>query len=315
MQLLLYRDESFNPNFYYHAGVDLDHCFLLCSRGGKTLFTPKLNESLARASFRGRVVVFKDPLEALSKYIKGRAVLVDEYEMTAGMAKRLRKLCRLKDASAELLRERMVKKPSEVRRIRKAVKHTKEILASLDFKAAKTELDLKKQILVAIAEKGLEPAFDPIVSADKNTSYPHYTSGKKKLGSLVLVDCGVRYEHYCSDLTRCFILDNSRKKKAQYEDLQEICHEIVDGLPSLRTGRKVAAFADRLMKKAGFPRLIHSIGHGIGLDVHELPELKQKSGDGIAGSVMAIEPAFYLKSYGMRYEEVIHFDGRKPHIL
>lgn len=315
MQLLLYRGESFSPNFHYHAGVDLDHCFLLCSRGRKTLFTPKLNESLARASFRGKVVVFKDPFESLSKYLKGRTVLVDEDELTAGMAKRLRKLCRLRDASAELLRERMVKKPGEMSKIRRAVKHTKEIFASLDFKAAKTEFGLKRQILIAIAENGLEPAFEPIVSTDRNTSYPHYTSGKKKLGSLVLVDCGVRYQHYCSDLTRCFILGNDRKKKAQYEKLQNICHAIADELPALRTGKNVAAFADRLMKKAGFPKLIHSIGHGVGLDVHELPDLKQKSNDRIAGSVMAIEPAFYLKSYGMRYEEVVHFDGRRARIL
>jgi Xaa-Pro aminopeptidase len=132
---------------------------------------------------------------------------------------------------------------------------------------------------------------------------------------LVLVDCGVRHKHYCSDLTRCFLLKKDRKRERQYESLQDICYSIVDGLPSLRTGKEVSALADRLIKKAGFPRMIHTIGHGVGLDVHELPNLSVKSEDGIAGATMAIEPAFYLGSHGMRYEETIFFDGKKARIL
>jgi Xaa-Pro aminopeptidase len=60
--------------------------------------------------------------------------------------------------------------------------------------------------------------------------------------------------------------------------------------------------------------MIHSIGHGVGLEVHELPRLSPKSRESISGSVLAIEPAFY-KSYGMRFEETIHFDGKKVRIL
>jgi Xaa-Pro aminopeptidase len=231
------------------------------------------------------------------------------------MSQRLRRLCRLEDRSDELLRLRMEKRPSEVRAIRKAVKGTKDILAQLDFKAARTELDLKRQLMVMMAEEGLEQAFEPIVSTDRNTAFPHYSAGRKRLGSLVLIDMGLRHKHYCSDLTRCFLLKRDQKKERQYEALQGVCHSIVDELPSLRTGKEVSAFAQRLMEKAGFPRMIHTIGHGLGLEVHEMPDLSARSKDRIAGAAIAIEPAFYLKGYGMRYEETIFFDGKRARIL
>jgi Xaa-Pro aminopeptidase len=161
----------------------------------------------------------------------------------------------------------------------------------------------------------LETAFDPIVATDRNTSYPHYRGGAKRLGSLVLVDYGVKSGHYCSDVTRCFILDGDGKKKAQYERLQDICWFIADSLPNLNKGKEVAELANDLMAKGGFPKLIHSIGHGVGLEIHESPSLGQKSDDALAGATMAIEPAFYLSGYGMRYEETVYNAGKKAKIL
>lgn len=315
MRLLLYRGGLFDPNFHYHAGVDIDHSFLISGDGKRTLFVSRMNEALARAAFRGKIVVFDDAVKALSKHLKGRRVLFDANSLNARMFSRLSRLCRLKDHSLELLRMRSVKKPGEVSAIRKAAGYTKQIFDSLDFRKAKTELGVRKQLMVATAELGLEPAFDPIVSTDGDTAYPHHEASNRKLGPLVMVDYGVMYGHYRSDLTRCFIRDGDAKTKGQYEKLQGICHSIVDEMPNLRRGKDVAAFAAKQMKRAGFPRMIHSIGHGVGLDIHELPRLSAKSDDRIAGAVMAIEPAFYLKRYGMRYEETTYFDGKKARIL
>jgi Xaa-Pro aminopeptidase len=315
MQLLLYRGEAFDPNFYYHSGVDIDHSFLIVRGGRRTLFTHRMNEAIARKSFKGRVVAYKDPFDSLARHLKGRTVSVDAASISMGMAKQLRRFCKLRDASGELRKERMVKKPAEVASIRRAVRHTRELLESLDLGAAKTELDLKRQLMVMMAEKGLEPAFDPVVSTGRNTRYPHYVSGKKRLESLVLIDCGVRSNHYCSDLTRCFVLDSDRGKKEQYEKLQDICYAIVDELPSLVKGSEVAVLADELIERAGFPKMIHSIGHGVGLDVHEPPGLGRKSKDRLARTVMAIEPAFYLNSHGMRFEETVYSDGKRSRIL
>ena len=314
--LLLYRGESFDPNFYYHAGVDIDHSFLLVDKRKKILLTSRMNESLARARFRGKVVVYSNPLAEIKRLARRRTVSADFFSLSARMAQKLKNACRLKDASLELLSRRAIKKPEEISCIRRAVRHTKEIFHSLDFGAARTEQDLRKQLLLSTMEAGLEPAFEPIVATGANTSFPHYRAGKKRLGPLVLVDYGVKYGHYCSDLTRCFILDGDRKKKEEYETLEGVCRDIVDALPRLKAGKDVARLSDKLMKKAGFPEMIHSIGHGVGLEIHESPRLGLKSGDPLAKSALAIEPAFYYpKKYGMRYEETVWFDGKKARIL
>ncbi len=313
--LLLYRGEHFDPNFFYHAGVDIDHAFLLVHGSRKMLLVPKLNEALARSSFSGRVRVYHDPFEALSKLLRRRKVRIDATSLSARLAARLAKFCTPVDCSPELARLRSRKKPSEVRSIRKAVALTREILESLDFRAADTELDLKKQILLETVEQGLEPAFEPIVATARNTAFPHYSAGRKKLNSIVLVDYGVRFGHYCADLSRCYFLKSNSRKQGEYEKLQEILYSIIDGFPDFRTGRDVALFANSIMQKNGFPKMIHSIGHGIGLDIHELPSLSRKSETPLAGCTIAIEPAFYRSNYGMRYEETIYFDGRKARVL
>ncbi|NYZ74090.1 aminopeptidase P family protein [Candidatus Micrarchaeota archaeon] len=313
--LLLYNGGHLDSNFYYHSGCDVDHCFLLVSGKAKTLFVPKMNESLAKTCFRGNVVVYEDALKTLAPYLRRKTVLADFHSLNAGMAKKLSGYCRLKDHSLELLKMRMVKRKDEVANIAKAARYTHQIFDSLDFKKAQTELGLKKQILIATLDLGLEPAFEPIISTDKNTSYPHSVPTNKKLGSLVMVDYGVKYNHYCSDVTRCFIRDGDSRKHAEYEKLQYICYSLIESLHEMESGRNVANACERLMVRAGFPKMIHSPGHGVGLDIHELPSLRLKSEDKLAGTVMAIEPAFYLKNYGMRYEETVYFDGKKSRIF
>lgn len=312
--LLLYRGESFNANFFYHSGLDLDHSFLVLD-SKKTLLVPALNETLARDTFKGKVEVYTDPVDALKRHVNKKTVGIDGANMSMRMAGKLRKFCRLNDLTLELLKDRAKKKPEEVANIARAVKYTKEIFENIDFKKARTEHDIRNQLLVQTMELGLETAFEPIVSSDKSSSYPHYQDGNRKLGKFVMVDYGVRYRHYCSDITRCFILDGDKKKKEQYERLQDICYFLVDSLPNLKNGKEINELASELLKKAGFPKMPHSIGHGVGLDIHEPPRLGLKSEDRLSGSVLAIEPSFYLKQYGMRFEETIDFTGKKPRIL
>jgi len=313
--LLLFRGEGFDANFYYHSGVDIDHAFLLSDGRRKTLLVPRMNAALAKATFRGKVVVYEDAAKELAKMLRGRKARYDAVSMSARMLGRIRRFCRPIDYSGELRKMRLVKKADEVAKLAKAAKCTREILESLDFKKAKTELDLKKQLLISTLEMGLEPAFEPIVASDRNSAFPHSQPGKKRIGSFVLVDYGVKCGHYCSDLTRCFILDGDRRKKEQYERLRDICWFLADALPDLGKGKEVAKLAEDLMEKAGFPKMIHSIGHGVGLEVHEHPSLGMKSDESLSGATIALEPAFYLGRYGMRYEETVYCDRKKARIL
>lgn len=306
--LLLYRGENFDPNFYYYSGFDIDNCFLFPQ--SKTLFVPKLNEQLAKKHFLGKVNVYSN-FKDIEKFVYGETIEVDFSSITARLAYRLKKICKINDCSNFLSQKRGIKNSNEVSKIKKAANLTKKLIESLDF-SQKTELDIEKQIKIKTIELGLEAAFSPIVATNKSTSFPHYKAGKRKLSSHVLIDYGLKFGHYCSDISRCHIFDKT--KTSLYEKLKGICYEIIDELPNMEIGADVSDFSSVLLKKSGFPPLIHSIGHGVGLEVHEFPSLGPKSKDKIKGTVMAIEPAFYNK-FGMRYEETVYFDGKKAKVL
>ena len=130
----------------------------------------------------------------------------------------------------------------------------------------------------------------------------------------MIFDYGVRINHYNSDMTRCTFL--SREAEKIYLSLKRIANGILDELPNLKTGGDLASFSKILYKKEGLPYPPHSIGHGIGLEVHEKPSLSPTSKDLLYNTVFAIEPAVYFPGkFGLRYENVIYFDGKKAKVL
>ncbi len=312
--LLLYRDEHFNANFYHYSNVDIDHSFLFVDEGRQVLLVPRMNLRMAKEQFGGTVIPYQDPIAELRKLAKGRQIGVDGSSMYFHLTERLRKFCRPVDVSEELCRRRMVKTMEEVGKVKKAVENAREILDSLEIKKGMSEARVREQLMVGTLERGLDISFKPIVAADRNSSFPHYRTGNAKIKGMVLVDFGVRFGYYSSDLTRCFFL-GERKKEAVYLKLQEMFADIMDALPDLATGSDLAAFSKLQFKKRGLPELPHAIGHGIGLEVHEYPRLGVKSRDRLAGAAMAIEPSAYFDDFGVRFEQDIYFDGKKARVL
>lgn len=312
---LLYRGETFNANFTYFSGLDIDHSFMIADGNRKTLLVPGLNAALARKRFRGKVVTYSNAYESIGGLLMGRKAGADLSSLPAKAYVRLSRICRLHDCSEELYSMRAKKSPREIRKLRRAAKTTKSLIESLEIRSGMSEKELKTQLLVKMAGMGLEPSFEPIVSSGANTAFPHSTSGNAKLRGHVMVDCGVRYENYCGDITRCVIIGRNPKLERMYECLEGVCHSVIDSIPDMRHGGEVARFAEKEMKKRGLPPMIHSIGHGIGLDVHEYPRLSEKYGDCIKGTTFTIEPGAYMRSFGLRFEEMVYFDGRKARIL
>lgn len=314
--LLLYRGEHFDSNFFYSSGVDIDHSFFLSNP--RVLFVPKLNFTLARRLFSGRVIAYSDISEVLEKFVKKKQIRTDFRSLPVSAYKKLSKLANLKDVSEELLCTRARKRADEISKIRKAVQFSKKIFSELESRIhyMKTEGDVRAFLLTRTLELGLEPAFEPITASGSNSRFPHYQSGNNaRLRDMVLVDYGVRYEHYCSDLTRCFFLKRGTKAEKTYENLREMSADIMDELSNLTYGKDLAEFSEKLYKKYGLPLPPHSIGHGLGLDVHEFPRLSKKYKDQLKGAAMAIEPSAYFKDYGVRYEETIHLASKKARVL
>jgi Xaa-Pro aminopeptidase len=314
--LVLYGGNGFDANFYRLTGTEVMNSFYLLTAHGQTMICPQLEYRGASEDFRGTVICSKKPLEELKRLLphSGRIAL-DMRKLSASAFVKLGLGGRAHDASEALSRLRTVKTGAELQKIRRAVHATKKILQEFDPFSFSTEKQASDWLISKAYSSGYEPAYPPIVSSGRNTCRPHHVPGMTHIGRSVLVDFGLRHAHYCSDLTRMYFCNSTSPGADGYEKLKHVLHEVADRAPQFRHSGELAAFSANLMKKQGFPEMVHAFGHGIGLDVHEFPRIGIKYHDSLDGSVFAFEPAFYLKSHGARFEECMHISKGKCEIL
>ncbi len=317
MNWLLYRGEKFNANFFYQSGVDIDHSFLLISRERRVLLVPEMNKEYTGSIFNGEVISYgKKPFESIAKILKKSEVVgMDFRSLPASTYLKLANHYRkTKDISEELAEERSMKGKKEISIMKKAANLSKTIIDAAGEHPEPTEKETAKELIISTYSAGAEPAFKPIVASGANASYPHSTPTSTKVSGPLMIDYGTRLDKYNSDITRCFFL--SREQSKIYNKLKHISTSILDQLPNLETGGELAKLAKALYKKEGLQHPPHSIGHGIGLEVHEKPSFSLKSKDSLVGATFAIEPSVYFKGeYGLRHENVVYFDGKKATIL
>ena len=167
----------------------------------------------------------------------------------------------------------------------------------------------------------LELSFSPIVALGANAAKPHALPTRKTLqkGELVLLDAGVKYQRYCSDRTRTSVFDEhfNFEKKQQFKDAhQQKVYDTVllaqeAALKAVKIGvkaKEIDKAARDVIDKAGFGNyFVHSTGHGVGLDIHELPVIGSRSETIIEENmVFTIEPGIYLpEQFGVRIEDTI----------
>ena len=167
----------------------------------------------------------------------------------------------------------------------------------------------------------LELSFSPIVALDENAAKPHCLSSDKilKKDMLLLLDAGVKYQRYCSDRTRTTsanehtVLDKSAKfRDAKKQKIYDIVLRAQEA--SIKKARVGVSASDidkagrEVIEKAGYGKyFIHSTGHGVGLDIHELPVIGARSKDIIEENmVFTIEPGIYLpNAFGVRIEDTV----------
>jgi Xaa-Pro aminopeptidase len=223
-----------------------------------------------------------------------------------------------KDVSSKIKELREKKTKEELILIRKACKFTDEIFSEIVKKFNfKTEKEVEKFILKRIIDFECEPSFHPIVACEKNAAVPHHdNSGKLKNGFLV-IDFGLRYKGYCSDMTRTLYLGKPKKDdKELFEKVLKINEECIKKLSAGLKTKEIHNHAIKLFEKDS-KYFIHSLGHGVGVEVHEPPFLSVKSEEKLQkGNVVTIEPGYYnaAKKIGIRIEDMI-FLGDKKEIL
>ncbi|HET7483260.1 MAG TPA: Xaa-Pro peptidase family protein [Actinomycetota bacterium] len=209
---------------------------------------------------------------------------------------------------------RRVKDDDELRAIRDACRIVDEAFAWATGVLAPgiTERDLALELEVNLRRAGAEGiAFPPIVGSGPLSAHIHHSPSARELdkGDVVLLDFGARSDGYCSDITRTVVLGPaSDDQKERYElvlgaQLAAI-RAVAPGIP----GRDVdAAARERIVRAGHGDHFGHGLGHGVGLDVHEAPSLKDISTDTLApGEVVTVEPGVYVPgSDGIRIEDCV----------
>ncbi len=218
----------------------------------------------------------------------------------------------LQETSDAVLKLRAVKDGGEVARMRAAQAITDAAFSHIvgfmrpGMTERQVQLELESFMLAHGAE-GL--AFASIVAAGPNGASPHAIPGNTVLeaGQCVVLDFGARAFGYCSDMTRTVFLGQpTEPMRAVYQAIREANEAVEAALRPGVTGAAMHELAEQVLADHGFGgKMGHGLGHGVGLDIHELPNLSPRNPDPlVAGNVVTVEPGVYLPGeFGMRLED------------
>ena len=209
---------------------------------------------------------------------------------------------------------RKIKEPREIVFIRQAAQIASAAISSIAalIRPGIREIELAGELERAIRYNGgTTSAFDIIVAFGSNSAFPHHTPSAKKLANneVALIDAGAEFAGYKSDLTRVFFTGKiSVLARRVYQAVLAAQAAAIRNIrPSLTTG-KIDGCARAYLRRRGWGKYFaHSLGHGIGLEVHEEPRLRPKEETRLEpGMVITVEPAVYLPGkFGIRIEDMV----------
>ena len=222
----------------------------------------------------------------------------------------------------ETLRER--KDTGELLLIREAVRIAE---AALDRTIGEVHPGLTERQVAGILEHHLRDLgsdgtpFESIVAAGERSALPHARATARELrpGEFLLIDFGATFGGYCSDITRTFAL---RSVNAEMREVHDIVREAnltaSGGIRAGMRGRDADSLARGYIERRGYGGAFgHSLGHGIGLEVHEGPRLARTADAPLPeGAVVTIEPGIYRPGWGgVRIEDDVHLTSEGPELL
>lgn len=204
-------------------------------------------------------------------------------------------------------RPRIRKSPEEVASIRAAAALAEEALAELlpTVRVGETEFAIASRLEAALRRRGSEwHPFPTIVASGPRSALPHARTSRRTVGAgeFLLIDYGAQVEGYCSDITRTFVVGGAPddKQRAVYDAVADAAQRAREGVRAGQSGREADALARRPLAERGWGEAFgHSLGHGLGLEVHEAPRLSPTAEALLPdGAVVTIEPGVYLPGWG-----------------
>ncbi|PIQ78399.1 Xaa-Pro dipeptidase [Candidatus Peregrinibacteria bacterium CG11_big_fil_rev_8_21_14_0_20_41_10] len=274
-----------------------------------------------------QIIIIKDSLneeiKKLAQKHKWQKVGFEGNHLTYYQALKIRrdyKPLNLTPLGGEIDQLRIIKTEQEISTMKESQHiNEKTLTETLKFlKVGITEAEIAWKIREIAYQLGAtELAFDPIIAFGKNSSSPHYTPDHKcklKKGDVVLIDMGVKYEGYCSDMTRTFFTKPPSTQEAEvYNTVLAAQVNAINKLKPGMRGKQGDLLSRQIIEQAGYgDHFAHANGHGVGLEIHESPSLSSKSKHQdrnmrlAKNMIITVEPGIYLPGkFGVRIEDMI----------
>jgi Xaa-Pro aminopeptidase len=251
---------------------------------------------------------------------EAHVLTVKDAERVAGLTR-----SRLVPAADHVERLRMVKSPEEVAAIRAAAELAQEALAEVlpTIRAGQSELEIGAGLEAALRRRGSEwHPFPTIIASGPRSALPHARTSTRTVarGEWLLLDFGAQVDGYCADLTRTVVVGAraDQRQAAMYDLVRCAQGRALEHLRPGMTGREGDALARDVIATRGFGEAFgHSVGHGLGLEVHEAPRLAPTSDAPVPeGAVVTVEPGVYFPAWGgIRLEDDLYLGAGGPELL
>ena len=312
---------TFEPeNLFYLTGFWGEAVGVLEKGGQTTIIAPELEAGRAKDESINCDVVTSQRGGLISTLasLKKKKICVDcqNYSVMQSLKK---SIPRLKQSSEPFYNARIIKDSEEVRILKKASSIIDQMfeLCTQTIKKGRSESDLQAILMsFAIAndmhDTGYRSTLNPlIIAGGPNGALPHAQVTKRKFanGDMIVVDLTLRYKGYVSDATRTFGLGSiSKEARTVYEIVKESQRAGLAVVRPQKTCKSVDEICRKIIEKHHYgPHFIHSTGHGIGLDVHESPNITSKSTTKLKKDMaITVEPGIYIPNkFGVRIEDSI----------
>lgn len=312
---------TFEPeNLFYLTGFWGEAVGILEKGGQTTIIAPELEAGRAKDESINCDVITSQRGGLISTLasLKKKKICVDCYNYSV-MQSLKKSIPRLKQSSEPFYNARIIKDSDEVRILKKASSIIDQMfeLCTQTIKKGRSESDLQAILMsFAIAndmhDTGYRSTLNPlIIAGGPNGALPHAQVTKRKFanGDMIVVDLTLRYKGYVSDATRTFGLGSiSKEARTVYEIVKESQRAGLAVVRPQKTCKSVDEICRKIIEKHHYgPHFIHSTGHGIGLDVHESPNITSKSTTKLKKDMaITVEPGIYIPNkFGVRIEDSV----------
>lgn len=316
---------------YYECNYSCDNLIFICLGDEKFFITDGRYHIDAKLNAKDcQVIITKDLTKTAKKILKKsniKNIYFDPFDLNVATFSSLSENTSIifipKPNFSKL--KRIIKTNNEIKLLSKAMQigknGFKKFKIFLDQNKNKDELYLNFMAKSLMSHDGkYQLSFDPITAIDQNSAKPHAypLKTKFKTNSLFLMDAGVKYQRYCSDRTVTYINKNDKFQQKIYDIVLKAQEKAINKARVGMKASKIDKIARDVIEKAGYGKyFVHSTGHGVGLDIHEYPNISSKSDIIIEENmVFTIEPAIYLaEQFGIRIEDTVAMQNGKAVIL